>query len=88
MSSFGMCPPVNVPMVRVVDEKGKEVVRGWYYRHVTRQPGAAEVFIGSSFNDSSEIEEIIYCADAGSMCGEYSQTVLILDKPFLVKGDE
>lgn len=38
MESFGIKPPVDIPMVRVVDEDGKEVLRGWYYRHINRQP--------------------------------------------------
>lgn len=40
MEHFGIKPPVDVPMVRVVDEEGHEVIRGWYYRHVNRQPSA------------------------------------------------
>lgn len=38
MNSFGTKPPVDIPMVRVVDEDGNEVMRGWYCRHVKRQP--------------------------------------------------
>lgn len=35
---FGVDPVVDIPMVRVVDEEGKEVMRGWYYRRENRQP--------------------------------------------------
>lgn len=42
MDTFGVNPPVDIPMVRVVDESGKEVMRGWYYRHVKRQPAALD----------------------------------------------
>lgn len=42
MESFGVKPPVDVPMVRVIDENGEEVMRGWYYRHVKRQPAALD----------------------------------------------
>lgn len=42
MESFGTKPPVDVPMVRVIDENGNEVMRGWYYRHVKRQPAALD----------------------------------------------
>ena len=28
----------GVPMVRVLDEDGNEVLRGWYMRHENRQP--------------------------------------------------
>lgn len=28
----------GVPMVRVLDEQNREVLRGWYIRHETRQP--------------------------------------------------
>lgn len=30
-------PIVNVPMVRVLNEDGKEVYRGWYMMHINRQ---------------------------------------------------
>lgn len=46
MESFGTKPPVDVPMVRVVDEDGKEVLRGWYYRHVKRQPCVIDDKVG------------------------------------------
>lgn len=29
--------PVNVPMVRVLDENGKEVLQGYYIYHIKRQ---------------------------------------------------
>lgn len=31
-------PVEGVPMVRVLDEQGREVLRGWYIRHEKRQP--------------------------------------------------
>lgn len=39
-NNFGVEPAVNVPMVRVLNEDGKEIFRGWYYRHVNRQIAA------------------------------------------------
>lgn len=50
MESFGVKPPVDIPMVRVIDEDGNEVMRGWYYRHVKRQICV--------FNDSVKDEDI------------------------------
>lgn len=35
-------PIAGVPMVRVLDEDGNEVLRGWYMRHENRQPGCCE----------------------------------------------
>lgn len=35
---FGVEPISGIPMVRVVDENGNELFRGWYYRHISRQP--------------------------------------------------
>ena len=29
-------PVEGVPMVRVVDENGREIIRGWYIHHITR----------------------------------------------------
>lgn len=34
----GIEPVEGAPMVRVVNEHGKELFRGWYIRHETRQP--------------------------------------------------
>lgn len=31
-------PIVDIPMVRVLDEGGREVLRGWYVMHLNRQP--------------------------------------------------
>ena len=31
-------PVPGIPMVRVLDEDGHEVLRGWYMRHENRQP--------------------------------------------------
>lgn len=39
---FGVEPTVPVPMVRVLDEQGREVLYGWYYRHVNRCPHCTE----------------------------------------------
>ena len=36
--SLGVGPVAGVPMVRVLDEVGREVMRGWYVRHESRQP--------------------------------------------------
>lgn len=36
--SLGVGPVAGVPMVRVLDEGGREVMRGWYVRHESRQP--------------------------------------------------
>lgn len=38
MNGFGTKPPVDIPMVRVVSEEGRELCRGWYFRHVKRCP--------------------------------------------------
>lgn len=37
MKNFGIEPVVNVPMVKVVDENGREMYRGYYFRHENRQ---------------------------------------------------
>lgn len=37
-SPTGIDPMPGIPMVRVLDESGNEVMRGWYMRHENRQP--------------------------------------------------
>lgn len=56
MNGFGIEPPVGVPMVRVVDEQGNEVLRGWYYRHVKRQLHV----IGDSVRDEDVDHVVMY----------------------------
>lgn len=34
----GAKPVDGAPMVRVLDESGEEIIRGWYIRHENRQP--------------------------------------------------
>ena len=45
-------PLPGVPQVRVLDERGKEVLRGWYVYHETRQPCV--------FDDELKDDEIVH----------------------------
>lgn len=53
MKLFGPKPSVDIPMVRVVDENGREIRRGYYFRWVIRQP--------SAFDDYTKEEDVREC---------------------------
>jgi hypothetical protein len=49
-------PIVDVPMVRVLDGDGNEVVRGWYALHINRTTGP----IGDILHDRDTEHWVIY----------------------------
>lgn len=55
---FGPKPSVNIPMVKVVNEADKEILRGYYFRWVCRQPCALNDYI-----KAEDVKECVIYSD-------------------------